>query len=295
MTLAKGDRFFKVLSHTVLMLISVICVIPFILLISSSLTDENALLNYGYSLLPKEFSVAAYQYLWNSFSTIATAYGITVFVTLVGTAASIVITAMLAYPLSRKDLPKRKFFLFFVIFTMLFNGGLVPSYLMWTQLFHMKDSIVAYILPGLLTNAFFIILMKTYFENSIPPALIEAAQIDGANEMIILFKIVMPLALPIVATLGLFSGLNYWNDWMNGLIYISNSRLFSIQVLLNQMLQDIQTLSSGIIKQAISDSSMPTSGVRMAIAVIAALPIMVVYPFFQKYFQKGIMVGAVKG
>lgn len=159
----------------------------------------------------------------------------------------------------------------------------------------MKDSIVAYILPGLLTNAFFIILMKTYFENSIPPALIEAAQIDGANEMIILFKIVMPLALPIVATLGLFSGLNYWNDWMNGLIYISNSRLFSIQVLLNQMLQDIQTLSSGIIKQAISDSSMPTSGVRMAIAVIAALPIMVVYPFFQKYFQKGIMVGAVKG
>lgn len=202
---------------------------------------------------------------------------------------------MLAYPLSRKDLPKRKFFMFFVVFTMLFNGGLVPSYLMWTQVFQMKDSLAAYILPGLLTNAFFIILMKTYFENSIPTSLIEAAQIDGANEAIILFKIVMPLALPIVATLGLFSGLNYWNDWMNGLIYISDSHKFSIQVLLNQMLQDIQTLSSGVVKQSVSTSAMPASGVRMAIAVIAALPIMVIYPFFQKYFQKGIMVGAVKG
>ncbi|WOC32931.1 carbohydrate ABC transporter permease [Caproicibacterium argilliputei] len=185
--------------------------------------------------------------------------------------------------------------MFFVVFTMLFNGGLVPSYLMWTQVFQMKDSLAAYILPGLLTNAFFIILMKTYFENSIPTSLIEAAQIDGANEAIILFKIVMPLALPIVATLGLFSGLNYWNDWMNGLIYISDSHKFSIQVLLNQMLQDIQTLSSGVVKQSVSTSAMPASGVRMAIAVIAALPIMVIYPFFQKYFQKGIMVGAVKG
>lgn len=295
MPATQGDRFFKGLSHTVLMLISIICIIPFILLISSSFTDENALLNYGYDLFPRKFSAYAYQYLWNSMGTISRAYGITIFVTLVGTAASIVITAMLAYPLSRKNLPKRRGFLFFVIFTMLFNGGLVPSYLMWTQVFHMKDSIAAYIIPGLLTNAFFIILMKTYFENSIPAALIEAAQIDGANEMVILFKIVMPLALPIVATLGLFSGLNYWNDWMNGLIYISDQKMFSIQVLLNQMLQDIQTLSSGVVKQSISDSAMPASGVRMAIAVIAALPVMVVYPFFQKYFQKGIMIGAVKG
>ncbi|WP_413778069.1 carbohydrate ABC transporter permease [Caproicibacterium sp. XB1] len=295
MLLTKGDKIFGAISHTVLILISIICVIPFLLLISSSFTDENALLNNGYALLPSKFSLAAYQYLGDSFSTIASAYGITVLVTLIGTTASIVITAMLAYPLSRKDLPKRKFFMFFVVFTMLFNGGLVPSYLMWTQVFQMKDSLAAYILPGLLTNAFFIILMKTYFENSIPTSLIEAAQIDGANEAIILFKIVMPLALPIVATLGLFSGLNYWNDWMNGLIYISDSHKFSIQVLLNQMLQDIQTLSSGVVKQSVSTSAMPASGVRMAIAVIAALPIMVIYPFFQKYFQKGIMVGAVKG
>lgn len=210
---------------------------------------------------------------------------------------SVLITTLFAYPLSRKELPGRYLFSFFVFFTMLFNGGLVPTYMMWTQTFHIKDTLWALILPGLLMNAFYVIMMRSFFTANIPDALVEAARIDGAGEYKILFKIVLPLSKPMMATLALMIGLGYWNDWMNSLYYITNEKLFSIQAILNTIITNIQFLTSGQSAAAsnVDLSQLPSVGIRMAIAVIGILPVLCIYPFFQKYFVKGIVVGGVKG
>ena len=210
--------------------------------------------------------------------------------------ANLTLTTLFAYPLSRKDLPGKAFFSFVIFFTMLFNGGLVPSYMMWTGIFHIKNTIWALIIPNLLMGAFYVIMMRTYFTTNIPDAVIEAARIDGAGEWRILAKIVLPMSTPIIATLALLVGLGYWNDWLNGLYYINNDKLYSIQVLLNKMLLDVQYLMSGASGGALTQNiTRPATGIKMAVAVMGALPILVVYPFFQKYFVKGIVIGAVKG
>lgn len=188
---------------------------------------------------------------------------------------------------------------FFVFFTMLFNGGIVPSYIMWTQIFHMKNTVWALILPGLLMNGFHVILMRNYFSQNIPVQLIEASKIDGAGEFKIFMEMILPLSLPIMATIGLFVGIGYWNDWTNGLYYVTKPDLYSLQNLLNRILQDVQFLSSSTVSQASGGNAamteMPSVSIRMAISVVGILPILVLYPFFQKYFVKGITVGAVKG
>ena len=295
----KSDRITQWVSHVFLIILTISCLIPFIILISSSLTSEESLLIDGYSFIPKEFSLAAYDYLLNNFESIGRAYGITVFITFFGTTASLAITSLLAYAISRRDLPYRNLFAFIVFFTLLFNGGLVPTYLVYTEIFHMKNTIWALIVPGLLMNGFNVLLMRTFFITSIPEPVIESARIDGAGEFRTFFSIVLPLSLPILATIGLLQTINYWNDWFNGLVYITDPSLFSIQNLLNRMLQDIQFLSSSgsnFGSNASSTSaSIPTTAVQMAIAVIGVLPILVAYPFFQKYLVKGIAIGAVKG
>ena len=250
----------------------------------------------GYSFFPKKFSLGAYEYLMHKGEDIFRAYGITLLITVVGTIVSLIITPLLAYPISRRDFKARNGFAFFVFFTMLFNGGIVPSYIMWTQIFHLKNNILALIIPGLLMNAFNVILVKNYFAQNIPMELIEAARMDGAGEFKIFFKIVLQLSLPIMATIGLFVGIAYWNDWTNGLYYITNTKLYSLQNLLNRILQDVQFLASNsTVAQSGAIVEMPTVGVRMAISVIGVVPILVLYPFFQKYFVKGITIGAVKG
>ena len=226
-------------------------------------------------------------------------YLVSILVTTIGTVASIVMTVLYAYPLSRQDMPFRGFFAFFVFFTMLFRGGLVPSYMMWTQMFHIKNSYAALIIPNLLMNAFYIIMMRTYFSTTIPVSLIEAARIDGASEMSILLKIVVPLSKPMVATLGFMTALGYWNDWMNGLYFVTNDHYYSIQNILNRMLLDIRFLASAAASQmgGAGDlaASIPSTGVRMSVAVIGLIPILLIYPFFQKYLVKGIVIGGVKG
>ena len=185
---------------------------------------------------------------------------------------------------------------FMVFFTMLFNGGLVPTYMMWTQIFHIKNTLPALIIPALLLNAFNVMLMKNYFKMNIPYSLIEAAKIDGAGEFFIFYRVVMPLSKPIMATVGLFVGINYWNDWMNGLYYVTDANLFSLQNFLNRMMQNINYLATAEGAEVAQGSMiMPSSSMRMALAVIGVLPIMVLYPFFQKYFVKGMTVGSVKG
>ena len=202
---------------------------------------------------------------------------------------------MLAFPLSIERLPGRKFFSFFVFFTMLFNGGLVPSYIMWTTMIGVKNTIWAYILPNFLMSAFNVILMRTYFRTSIPITLYEAAQVDGATYFRVYRSLVVPLGKPIFVTVGLFAGLGYWNDWTNGLYYITKSNMLSIQALLNKMIQDIQALASLSTADSGALLSLPAVSIRMAIAFVAILPILIIYPFLEKYFASGIMLGAVKG
>lgn len=268
--------------------------LPFVLLIIASFTDNTIAVKEGYSYFPSKWSLDAYAYIWRNAAMIARAYGITIAVTVIGTAAGLVITALYAYMLSKKGLPGRKFLIFFVILTMLFNGGLVPTYLVYSNMLHIKDTLWALIVPTLLMNGFNVILIKNYFENNIPGELYESARIDGAGEWFIFSKIAMPLSRPILATVGLLKGIAYWNDWQNGLYYLNDTSLYSIQNILNQINQNISYLaSSGV--SGVSMADLPTTTIRMAIAFVGILPIVIAYPFFQKNFAKGITMGSVKG
>jgi putative aldouronate transport system permease protein len=279
---------------TIMIIVSLVCVVPFILLISSSVTSEEMLVKNGYSFWPQKIDLSAYKYLLFGSQSVIRGYLISVIVTVAGTLLSLILTILFAYPLSRRDLPGRNFFAFFIFFTMLFNGGLVPTYIMWTQMFHIKNTLWALIFPNLLMNAFNIIMVRTYFMTSIPEEVIEAARIDGSGEFRILFGIVVPMALPIIITVTLLVGLGYWNDWLNGLYYINNDKYYSIQVLLTKMLENVEMVKKASSAGA-SAMKMPSTSIRMAVAVIGALPVLAVYPFFQRYFVKGIVIGAVKG
>ena len=287
---------FQIFAH-ILFIILVLCAIaPFILLIMSSFTEEQTLITNGYSFFPAKFSTYAYEYLMTKSSAVFRGYGISFLVTIVGTLCNLLITTLYAYPLSRRELPGRGIFAFYLFFTMLFSGGLVPSYLMWTQTFHIRNTIFALLIPNLLLSAFNVIMMRTYFTSNIPDAVVEAARVDGASEFRILFGIVLPMALPIIATIGLLVGLAYWNDLMNGLYYLNDDRMFSIQVLLMNIQRDLDSLrqqaqSGG----SVNTANLPSTSVRMALTVMGILPIMIIYPFMQKYFVKGIAIGAVKG
>jgi putative aldouronate transport system permease protein len=296
MTNSKKAKRFQFWINVVLILITLSIILPFVLVFISSLTDENTLIRNGYSFFPEKFSFYAYSYIIRQGEKILRAYGITVFVTIVGTAANLAMSALLAYPLSIKKLPYRRAITFFVFFTMLFNGGLVPTYLMYVKYFHIKNTIWALIVPGFLLSANNVLMIRSYFNTSIPDALFEAAKIDGAGHMKIFTSITLPLGKPILVTMGLFSALGYWNDWTNGLYYIRDTKLYGIQNLLNKMISDLTALTqnaSGASTVAIAD--IPSASVRMAIAFVAMLPILCLYPFLQRYFTKGIALGAVKG
>lgn len=292
-----NNKGFQLFAHLMMMLLALSCLLPFALLFISSITAEKALIHNGYSFIPSSIDITAYKFLLRDSSSIVKAYGVTLLVTVIGTVANIVLTTLMAYPLSRKDLPGRNVFSFFIFFTMLFSGGLVPSYIMWTQYFDIKNTIWALIVPGMLLTAFNIIMMRTYITTNVPDAVVEAAKIDGGSESQILWHVVLPMSMPIMATLGLLVGLSYWNDWLNGLYYVTDEDLFSIQVLLNKMLLDVQFLMSSASSGLGSGLSarLPSTAIKMAVAVLGILPIMAIYPFFQKFFVKGITVGAVKG
>lgn len=294
----KKEIRFQLLCHIIMGIAAVVTILPLILLFISSITANKDITLYGYSFVPKHLSMEAYSYIWNERMQIFRAYFITVFVTAVGTGVGLSISVLYAYALSKPYFPGKKFFSFFILFTMLFNGGLVPSYIMYTRYLHMKNTILALIIPGLLMNAFNVILIRSYFQNNVPLSLVEAAQIDGASEFQVVLKEVLPMSKPIIATIGLFIGVAYWNDWQNGLYYVTDEKIYSIQQILNNMLKNIEYLSKNATSVAKSTSlagTLPAATVRMAIAVIGLLPILVIYPFVQKYFVKGISLGAVKG
>lgn len=292
---SKQERVFQLISHLFLLLLSVSVVVPFLIMLSSSFSDETAVLAHGYSLFPREFSLDAYQYILSDSTTVLRAYGVTIFVTVAGTAASLLITTMFAYVLAQERLPFGRLMMFLVIVTMLFSGGLVPTYYIYTQIFHIKDTIFALIVPNLMMSAFNLILVRNYFRTSIPQAIIEAATIDGCSKFMTFVKVVLPLSLPIIATIGLMTALAYWNDWTNSLYYMNSSKYYSVQQVLRLMIDNVSYLQEmGVSTSGVENAQIPLTTVRMAIAVVAVVPVMIAYPFFQKYFVKGITIGAVK-
>ena len=295
----KEEKRFQILAHIILAFLSFLAVAPFVLMIVSSLTDNNTLIANGYSFWPEKWSLYAYEYIFNTGNSVLHAYGISIVLTAVGTVIALVLTTMLSYVISRKGLPGRGVITFLVVFTMLFNGGLVPTYMVYAKIFNLKNTFLALLVPGLLMNGFNIMLMKSYFCTNIPDEILDAAYIDGATEFQAFYKVALPLAKPIVATIALFVGIAYWNDWMNGYIYITKrTDLYSVQNLLNRMMQNIQYLSqnsSNIQQAGVGLNAIPTASVRMAMATVGVLPIFVIYPFVQKYFVKGITLGGVKG
>ena len=294
----REDKIYSFFGHLIMTILTLLAIIPILLMFISSLTDNATLLQNGYSFLPKKWSTYAYEWVFTSSSSmVIKAYGMSFILTATGVVCSLALTTCLAYGLSKKGLPGRNVLTFLVFFTMLFNGGIVPSYIMWTGTFHIKDTIFAQLLPNFLLSAWNVMMIRTYFTTSIPDGLYEAAEIDGASQFTIFWKIVLPLGKPILVTMGTFAGLAYWNDWTNGLYYIvKNTDLYNVQNLLNQMVQNIQFLTqSSASNVTAAASTIPATGIQMAIAFVAILPIMLIFPSFQKYYAKGIALGAVKG
>ncbi|PZT56493.1 carbohydrate ABC transporter permease [Paenibacillus silvae] len=286
----------NVLMNIIAGLFALICVFPFIFVVIISFTDEKVLARDGYRLIPAEWSLAAYQFVWQSGDTLLRAYGVTLLVTVLGTIISLILMSLYAYAISRKSFRYRRFFSIFAILTMLFNGGMIPTYMVVSQLLGMKDTIWALILP-LAMNAFYIMILRTFYSTSVPDAIIESARIDGAGEFHTFLKIVIPLSLPGLATIGLFSTLGYWNDWFNALLYIDNPNLVPLQSMLMRIESSIQFIQQNSANSSMSLAAMqsiPQDTSRMAMVVLATLPIIFAYPFFQRYFVQGLTVGAVK-
>ena len=280
----------------ILGLLALICVLPMILVVIVSFSSEQSIFENGYSFFPSEFSLAAYQYFLKLGDQIFRSYGISLFVTVFGSLFSLTVTAMFAYVLSRPDYRYRRLFTLLLLFTMLFNGGLVPSYMVNTQLLGLRDSIWALIFPMSL-NAFYVVVLRTFFKG-IPLEIIEAARIDGAGEFRTFAKVVLPLSKPGLATIGLFTVIAYWNDWFLGMLYMFETKNYPIQTLLQSMQNSMEALSqssANALEYAEMAKNAPTDSGRMVLTVMVVLPVMLAYPFFQKYFVKGLTVGGVKG
>ena len=290
------SKAYQVLLITILCILCALVVLPFLLLVSISFSEESDIVYNGYKLWPENFSVPSYRYLLGNSTAVFDAYKVTIFYSLVGMALSVLLTAMMAYPLTRRNLKGRKFMSFYIYFTMLFGGGMVPSYILITQYLHLDNTLLVYIIPGLMSpwNVF----MARSFFSDLPEEMIESAKIDGATEYRIFFNFVIPLSKPVLATIALNVFLLKWNEWMTCMLYITNSKLYSLQYLLQSIMENIRVLQEAQASGTglmLSESEIPAETVRMAMAVIAAGPAVLVFPFFQKYFVKGMTVGSVKG
>lgn len=291
---SKGSNiFFNIL----LAIVALSCILPFVYMIILSLTKESDITTYGYQFWPKHWSFASYEYISKMGGQVFSSFGVSIFVTVVGTLINSLFVSTYAYAISRSSFAFAKFFTIFALISMLFVPGMVPTYLVVTQMLGLKDNVWALILPTSFA-VYNVLIMRTFFKTSVPESIIESARIDGAGEIRIFWKIVVPLAIPGIATISLFSALTYWNDWFNAMLYMTNSKFIPLQYLLVQISNNLQYMSQ-MISQGGSTmaaaQSMPTEGMRFAVVVVATLPIALTYPFFQKYFVKGMTVGGVKG
>ena len=278
-------------------ILSAICIVPILLVLVISFTDEHEIIMNGYSFLPERFSTEAYKFVLSAGEGILNAYGVSIFTAVVGTVLSVSVITLYAYPLSRSNFKYKKLFSFLAFFTMIFGGGLVPWYMVYSQLFRIRNTIWILIFPYLM-NAWFVMIMRTFIKTSVPESLIESAKIDGASEFRTFFSIVLPLLKPGIATIGLLSCLGYWNDWYLPLVFLTEIKLYNIQYLMYQTLSNIQFLTSGsanFSELGMVLADLPGESARMAVAVVSIGPIIFAYGFFQKYFIKGLTIGAIKG
>ena len=284
---------FNIIGYIFITFIALLCLLPFIILISGSFSSEQAVRLNGLSLLPQEFTTEAYEFVFRNPQEIINAYGITILITAIGTGVGLIFLTMTAFVISRKDFKYRNVISFYFYFTTLFNGGMVCTYIFYIQYYHLKDNLLALILPGL-TPVFYMLIMRN-FVNGIPAALIESAKIDGAGELRIFFQIVLPLLGSGLATIGLFMALGYWNDWYNAMLYISTEWKYPLQYMLYNMIQKAAAMARVASQLGIPVENLPTNTLKLAMAVIATGPIILLYPFVQKYFVKGVTIGSVKG
>ncbi|WP_026487438.1 carbohydrate ABC transporter permease [Caldanaerobius polysaccharolyticus] len=299
--MAKGKipldvKIFNIIAYIAVGFVTLWCLIPFVIVVSGSFTSEEYILKYGFSLFPKDFSIEAYKVALQNPMAVLRAYGVTISLTVIGTFLGLFITSMTSYVLTRKDFEWRNKFAFYFYFTTLFNGGLVPWYILMVKYLHLKDSYLALLLPPLL-NVFNILVMKSYM-SGIPDAITESAKIDGAGDFTIFIKLILPLAKPALATVGLFIALGYWNDWYDSMLFIQNENLYSLQYFLYKIVNNIEAYKNIVSQTGGSISvniSLPSESLKMALTVIVTGPIVLLYPFIQKYFVKGITIGAVKG
>ena len=286
----------KVIIHLFFIILSAAFILPIFLVISISLSDESDILQFGYRLIPVQISTAAYDYIFRNPEQILNSYKITVFYSITGTLAGVFIMMMCAYTLTRKKFAYRGFISMYIFFTLLFNGGLVPSYILTTRYLHLQNTVWVLFVSGLV-NVWFLFVLRALIQ-VIPESIVESAYIDGASEFRIFISLILPLSKPAIATVGLFVLLGYWNEWMTALLYIDKPKLFPLQYLLQKILQNLEAILRNMNKMPVSISEefkVPSETVRMAMAIVAAGPMLVIMPFFQKYFVRGMTVGSVKG
>ncbi|THF75160.1 carbohydrate ABC transporter permease [Cohnella fermenti] len=287
----------NLLLHVGFALISLACILPIVLIVAISLSNEKLLTLKGYKFWPDELDLSAYTYLFTNSTTLVKAYGVSLTVTCIGTVLAVLLIALYAYPLYRKDFPFKKLFNLYLLITMLFSGGLVPFYLLYINYLNLRDSLIALILPGL-SNAFYIFITRTFFSQTVPEEMVESGKLDGASEWRIFFQLVLPISLPVLATIGLFTTLLYWNDWFNSLLFINDTDKFSLQYVMIQMIRQAEFFKNQLAGTGVAlmvREAVPTESLRMAMVVVSIGPILFVYPFFQKYFTKGLTIGAIKG
>ncbi|HHW47696.1 MAG TPA: carbohydrate ABC transporter permease [Clostridiaceae bacterium] len=289
--------FSQIVTHVIFIMLCLICIVPLLLVLSISLTNERSLLLDGYRFIPNIWSIKAYKYVFSGASSVINAYSVTIFVTFVGTVLHLLITSMLSYALSRREVTLRNIISLFVYIPVLFNGGLVPTYILLTRTLKLKNTIWVLIIVYLV-SAIHVLIMKNFFK-SIPDSLIESARIDGSGEFRTFFQIVIPLSIPSIATIGLFVSIAYWNDWITCSLYIERQNLYTLQFLLQSLMNNIGYLQANVQQASRSAekllAELPSEGARMATCVLSIGPIILLYPFLQKYVVRGLIIGAVKG
>ncbi|MDO4765853.1 MAG: carbohydrate ABC transporter permease [Eubacteriales bacterium] len=271
-----------------------ISIIPVIFVFMISITSEASLQEYGYRFIPAEFAATAYTFLWMERGIILNAFWVSLFVTVVGVILGLVLTATMGYVLSRKTFKGNGFYTAVVFIPMIFNGGMVASYVVMTNVLQLKNNVWALILP-IAVSSFNIIICKTFFRSTIPDSIIESAKIDGASQLQIFTRVVLPISKPVLATIGLFLSFGYWNDWFQASLYITKPELNSLQAMMNGILKSVEYIAKHPEYATSLQDKIPAESVRMAIAILVVVPIALAYPFFQKYFITGLTIGAVKG
>ncbi|MFC4596679.1 carbohydrate ABC transporter permease [Cohnella hongkongensis] len=288
-------KWFRLLAYTVVIGGGVLCILPFILIVSASLSSNESIIREGYTILPGDFSLEGYRIIFQVPDEVLRAYGVTALVTVVGTVLGLFMMTMAGYVLQRKDFKYRHFFSFVIYFTTLFGGGLVPYYILITEYLEFTDSLYALVWPSLMTP-FLIILMRSFMNSAVPDEVVESAKIDGANDFLIYYRIVLPLAVPGLATVGLFLALHYWNDWFSSAMYINSPEKYQLQFYLYNMINTADFLRNiGAGTGIVLSEGVPAESMKMAMAIVVTGPILLLYPFIQRYFVKGLTIGAVKG